>query len=81
MTTDKKDDQPKNQGEDRRGALKKLLTGGGVIVGTSALPSEWTKPVIESIITPAHAGMSPVTTVPPTTPAATTTSSATSTPE
>jgi hypothetical protein len=75
VTTDRKDDQPKKQGEDRRGALKKLLAGGGVIVGGSALPSEWTKPVIESVITPAHAGMSSVTTVAPTTPAATSTSS------
>jgi hypothetical protein len=63
VTTDRKDDQPKKQSENRRGALKKLLTGGGVIVGTSALPSEWIKPVIESITVPAHAGVSPSTTV------------------
>lgn len=75
MTIDRKDDQPKKQGEDRRGALKKLLAGGGVIVGASALPSEWTKPVIESVTLPAHAGTSPITTV------EATSTGATSTPE
>ena len=63
--TDKNDNQSSKQGEGRRGALKKLLAGGGVVVGSSALPSEWTKPVIESIVLPAHAGMSGLPTLPP----------------
>lgn len=64
--TEKDDDKTVRQGEGRRGALKKLLAGGGVVVGSSALPSEWTKPVIESIVLPAHAGVSgPVTTATP----------------
>ncbi len=48
----------------RRKALKKLLVGGGAAVAAShALPTKWTKPVVDSVILPAHAQ----TTVVPTT--------------
>lgn len=39
----------------RRRLLKKLAIGGGVIFTANALPGKWKKPVIESVITPAHA--------------------------
>jgi hypothetical protein len=39
----------------RRRLLKKLAIGGGVVTTASSLPEKWKKPVIESVITPAHA--------------------------
>lgn len=39
----------------RRRLLKKLAIGGGVIFTANALPGKWKKPVIESVITSAHA--------------------------
>ena len=41
----------------RRRALKVLGLGGAVGV-TLALPSKWTRPVVESIVVPAHAAAS-----------------------
>jgi hypothetical protein len=46
----------------RRRAMK-VLGVGGVVAATLMLPSKWTKPVVESIIVPAHAQAS----APPTT--------------
>jgi hypothetical protein len=57
---DVSDDQTKNGqpagGEklSRRRAMK-VLGAGGVVAATLMLPSKWTKPVVESIIVPAHA--------------------------
>jgi hypothetical protein len=62
----------------RRRAIK--LVAGGVVVATIALPSKWTRPIVESVVVPAHAQASPpvttatATTVPPTTAAPTTVS-------
>lgn len=39
----------------RRDAIRKLLIAGGMVSGAGALPESWTKPVIESIVLPAHA--------------------------
>jgi hypothetical protein len=49
----------------------KVLGAGGVVAATLMLPSKWTKPVVESIIVPAHAQASapPSTGTTPTTPA------------
>ena len=44
----------------RRRILKTLLAGGGVIAGAKALPEKWAKPVVESVVLPAHAQGSPV---------------------
>ena len=44
----------------RRGALRKILAAGGVIAGAQTLPNSWKKPIIESVVLPAHAGTSDV---------------------
>jgi len=41
----------------RRNALR-LLLGGGVVGTAAALPTRWTKPVVEAVILPAHAQLS-----------------------
>ena len=40
----------------RRKLLKSLVAGGGVWTTTKILPENWHKPVVDSIILPAHAG-------------------------
>lgn len=62
----------------------KLITRRNLIIGGVAtmvvLPSKWTKPVVDTIITPAHAQASaPATTVGTTTTLGTTTTSGTTT--
>lgn len=39
----------------RREALRKILISGGVITSASFLPDKWVKPVVDSIVVPAHA--------------------------
>lgn len=39
----------------RRDALRKILAGGGIVVGAESLPGNWSKPLIDSVILPAHA--------------------------
>jgi hypothetical protein len=56
---------------DRRKVLRVLLIGG--VATTLALPSKWMKPIINSVIVPAHAA----TSAPPTTTTTTTTTSTT----
>ncbi|MBI3796006.1 MAG: nucleotidyltransferase family protein, partial [Deltaproteobacteria bacterium] len=58
---------------ERRAALLKILAGGGAIAGAKLLPSAWTKPIINTIIVPAHAQMTGATSPPPPTTTATTT--------
>jgi len=48
----------------RRGALKKLLTGAGVVAGTRALPDTWVRPSISSVVLPSHAQATTFTCVP-----------------
>ena len=43
----------------RRSVLKKMVVGGGVAATAKMMPDEWQKPVVESVILPAHAGTSP----------------------
>jgi hypothetical protein len=50
----------------RRRALR-VLGLGGVVIATVALPTKWTRPLVETIVVPAHAAASPKTTTPPTT--------------
>ena len=50
---------------------RKLLLGlGSGIAGVAQLPEKWTKPVIDSVILPAHAQTSGTTSIPTTTPLA-----------
>jgi hypothetical protein len=79
----------KFKGPDRRKFL--TITAAGGVITTLALPSRWTKPIVKSVIVPAHAEASPaekehttkppvttpppVTSQPPTTPPPTTTKS------
>ncbi|WP_457937714.1 hypothetical protein [Mesorhizobium sp. 10J20-29] len=50
----------KNNKVSRRRALK--IVASGAVVATIALPSKWTRPVVESIVVPAHAQASPTPT-------------------
>jgi len=45
--------EPKDKS--RRSALKKILVGAGVLAGYQVLPKQWTKPIIEQVVLPAHA--------------------------
>jgi hypothetical protein len=48
--------------EKRRRLLKTIVTGGTTAAGFSALPAEWKKPVVNTILLPAHAQTSSATT-------------------
>jgi hypothetical protein len=41
--------------QNRRALLKSLLAGSAVVSGSKALPEQWSKPLTEGIILPAHA--------------------------
>jgi len=62
----------------RREVLKKIAMGGTIAVGASSLPPQWTKPIVDKILVPAHAQTSPIPTTQP--PANTTRPPATTTP-
>jgi hypothetical protein len=64
---------PEEHSTGRRKALKKILVGTGVISGSAMLPSAWTKPIVDSIIVPAHAAVSGTTYEPTTSPSPSTT--------
>ncbi|WP_457937716.1 hypothetical protein [Mesorhizobium sp. 10J20-29] len=73
----------KNKNVTRRRALK--IVASGAVVATIALPSKWTRPIVESIVVPAHAQASPTPTTGTTstvtgTTTATTTTATTTTP-
>ena len=62
----------------RRQVIKKVMIGG--VIATVVLPGKWTRPIIETVITPAHAAASaPATTATSTTPTSTTQSPTTQT--
>lgn len=42
----------------RRQALKRITGGAGVAAGTGMLSAQWIKPVVESVLLPAHAQVS-----------------------
>lgn len=42
----------------RRGVLKRIAAGGATAGAAAAMPSAWTRPVVESIVLPAHAQLS-----------------------
>lgn len=43
----------------RRQVLKGVVVGSGVVASAMALPKEWTKPVVQSIVASAQAQVSP----------------------
>ena len=49
---------------DRRRVLQAVLGAGAP--GALALPERWTRPVVDTIVVPAHAQSSPIATVEPT---------------
>lgn len=50
--------------EARRRILKKMAVGGGIVTASQVMPERWIKPVIDSVILPAHADLSGNTTRP-----------------
>ncbi|GMR06033.1 MAG: hypothetical protein BMS9Abin25_0614 [Gammaproteobacteria bacterium] len=63
--TDKKENKSDKESNDeklekRRQALKNILAGSGTVVTAAALQDKWAKPVIESVVLPAHAQASGV---------------------
>lgn len=55
-----RDDDIKNQ-KSRRKLLKSIAAGSGVIVAGKQLPESWKRPVVDSVLLPAHATTSCVT--------------------
>ncbi len=52
------EETPRDKDINRRRMLR-IMAAGGVGALTIALPSKWTRPIVESIIVPAHAAASP----------------------
>jgi hypothetical protein len=55
----------KKSNDSRRKLLKSIAAGSGAIVAGKSLPENWTKPVIDSVVLPAHANTSPEPPPPP----------------
>jgi hypothetical protein len=45
----------------KRDSIRKILVGGGVVTAGHMVPAKWTKAVVNSVVLPAHAQMSPGT--------------------
>lgn len=45
----------KKSNDSRRKLLKSLAAGSGAVVAGKSLPKEWSKPVVDSVMLPAHA--------------------------
>ena len=54
----KNNNEIKQQSSARRNILKSIALGGGVVATAASLPKEWTKPVLDQVLLPAHAQMS-----------------------
>ena len=54
----------KKSQESRRKLLKSIAAGSGAIVAGKSLPENWKRPVVDSVILPAHAQTSPPTSPP-----------------
>lgn len=46
---------PGSSPEQRREMLRKILAGSGIVIGAGSLSGKWSRPVIDSVILPAHA--------------------------
>jgi hypothetical protein len=49
----------KKSSESRRKLLKSIAAGSGAIVAGKSLPESWSRPVVDSVLLPAHAQTSP----------------------
>ena len=49
----------KKSSESRRKLLKTIAAGSGAVIAGKSLPEDWTKPIVNSVILPAHAQTSP----------------------
>lgn len=47
------------QNENRRKLLKSIAAGSGAVIAGKSLPESWSKPVVDSVMLPAHAQTSP----------------------
>ena len=54
----------KKSSESRRKLLKSIAAGSGAIVAGKSLPESWSRPVVDSVMLPAHAQTSPAPPVP-----------------
>ncbi len=57
---------------EKRKTVRRLLTGGGIVTGAGAVGGRWTKPLVDSVLLPAHAQTSPAPATPSPTPQPTT---------
>lgn len=53
----------KKSSESRRKLLKSIAAGSGAIVAGKSLPDSWSRPVVDSVMLPAHAQTSACTTI------------------
>jgi hypothetical protein len=53
-----KQDKP-NSPPSRRMLLRSLAVGGGAVVAGQSMPAQWARPVVDSVVLPAHAETSP----------------------
>lgn len=52
--------RPSEKGPERRKVLKGGVVIGGAVVGSAlTLPKKWTRPIVDAVIVPAHAAVSP----------------------
>ena len=49
----------KKSSESRRNLLKSITAGGGAVIAGKTLPESWSRPVVDSVLLPAHAQTSP----------------------
>lgn len=54
-SSQQRDDHSRSGSAPRRGALKRLVAGGAAVGVLAAIPSKWSRPVVEAVFLPAHA--------------------------
>ena len=50
----------KKSNENRRKLLKSIAAGSGAVIAGKSLPEKWSRPIVDSVVIPAHALTSPV---------------------
>lgn len=69
MARDK--DKDPNASPEKRKTVRRLLTGGGIITGAGLTGGPWKKPLVDSVVLPAHAQTTAAPGTPSPTPGAT----------